>query len=107
MISLTGYFFQVVDCARSRFNDTLHNRPLTGNVEVDEVANQLLEFIWRDFVENWYSRISSDPAFKNEAFNTFRTIALCISSRYLKFLHLPINYLLIFFKESNIHIHFC
>ncbi|KKA27457.1 hypothetical protein TD95_005000 [Thielaviopsis punctulata] len=44
--------------------------------KVSKTVDTLLEYIIRDFVNSWYSKISSDPAFLNEVDNVLR-VALC------------------------------
>lgn len=40
---------------------------MTDNKEIDSVLRNLLDFVFRDFIDVWYSQLSSNKAFTNES----------------------------------------
>lgn len=40
---------------------------MTGNKEIDSLLRNLLDYVFRDFIDSWYSQLSSNKAFTNES----------------------------------------
>ena len=70
-------------CASGHVHE--RERVLTGHQVVDDALNEVLEYIMRDFVAHWYSRISTHPTFLDATCRTLRHAILLVSLRYLTF----------------------
>ena len=74
------------------------SRVLTGDRVVDDAIIEVLELVMRDFVDTWYSRISTHQDFPNETYETVRLAIGLISQQYPDFLkfHLIIVLITVF-----------
>ena len=58
------------------------DKRLTGSSVIDDALQELLQYIIRDYIENWYGKISSDVEFLYEARQNLQNLTINISNRY-------------------------
>ncbi|KAI9738966.1 MAG: Intermediate filament protein [Claussenomyces sp. TS43310] len=74
-----------LEVASLRARQTYKRKPLyAGSFLISDALDELLDFIIRDFVERWYSNISSNPIFPNEVDNAIRLAVGNIRDRFFE-----------------------
>lgn len=40
---------------------------MTGNKEIDEILRNIIDYVFRDFIDSWYKQVTNDKGFTNES----------------------------------------
>lgn len=67
--------------ASSNAKETKLDHRLTGASKIDEQLQEVLKYVFRDYIEIWYREISDDNAFLLELRKTFNSAISNFASR--------------------------
>jgi len=59
------------------------DKRLTGASNIDEQLQEILDLVFRDYVQTWYSKISNDPSFPTELRKVFNVVITNFASRFV------------------------
>ncbi|XP_047739096.1 sorting nexin-13 [Hyalella azteca] len=59
----------------------IQDRRITGSPVIDEQIQQVLSYIFRDFIYPWYGRLSSSPGFTNQLHHSLHQCLLVLANR--------------------------
>lgn len=57
------------------------DKRMTGSNAIDEVLQELVEYTYRDYIQNWYQKISDDDQFNYNIRDTLQTVIIAFSER--------------------------
>ena len=57
---------------------------MTGNSGIDQVLHNILDYIFRDFIDSWYKQLSADRKFSNDTRKIIEQAIASISKRLVK-----------------------
>lgn len=65
----------------STYSKKVKTRSITGNKRIDELVGNLLDYVFRDYVEVWFQEISNNKTFPNESRRNVEHVITDISNR--------------------------
>lgn len=85
-IHLTFFFlldddFETSDPFMKKKGSLKRAESITGNKEIDELLRNILDYIFRDFIDSWYKQLTNDKDFTNESRKVIERAIASISRR--------------------------
>lgn len=74
----------------STYSKKINSKSVTGNRKVDELFGNLLDYVFRDFVEIWFQEVSNNKTFPNEGRRYVESVISDISKRVIRAPLLPV-----------------
>lgn len=65
----------------STYSRRIKSKSITGNKRVDELVGNLLDYVFRDYVESWFQEISNNKTFPNESRRNVEHVISDLSNR--------------------------
>lgn len=72
---------KLIDEAKKEKPKLKFDRRMTGSNSIDEVLQELVEYTYRDYILNWYQKLSDNDQFNYSIAQTLQRIIIAISER--------------------------